>query len=336
MISQGIHIGLFTIRISQCFQKQGDKQLSFRPVTLPAYGIDDWWPYFQGALPNCFDPVTNKIGYEALGPFENFDPNHYRRFDEEYFQSLLSNGKKSHPYQEIWANFLTTLIKDFSPNFEIKRFALYLEGVYLIDTQNSWPLGIENDRKKELVENLNEISKDYGIEEVIVLDERKITESFVSNNYDIKPYDLLLNLGSDRSSLWLIKDARKGEIDALENCQGYNNLIQQNSMIPTDFFLKLLAATNDKNNSFLENLNSITDQWYKNNIKPVLGKAWARIEKSSQKEISGHKTLWISGEGKCLIRKGAEKFKFVDQPQYWYANTASQIMFENNKQEGYL
>lgn len=328
MISFGIHFGFFSIRVSQCFKRRGEDNFQFRPLTQPDYGMEDWWPLYQGVMPNVYDLETCTVGYEALKRVGKIDFKRLHRFDRKFFEVLIKNTVEQTQESHIWELFLSSLSQDFLNKSYSALLGLFLEGVDLVKQNNPWmPWQTSEDLHEQLANLLSQHFSSFGFEKIFLLREKQVIENLVSSHTGMKSGELLLNLGGDRSSFWFITDQALGETRILDNCPGINTLYKNILKNGDQNIIDLLNFLNQNNNRPSQNLLSMIDRWRKTDLLPALYNSWASLEDSGLRQKIAHQNLWVAGEGAYLAAGLNDKIKLGEHPLYLHSDAAAKCAF---------
>jgi len=336
MIAFGIHFGYFTIRVSKCFKRRGRDKLQFRQVTRPDYGAVDWWPNYQGAFPNIFDPDTETVGYEALKQVGELNLQRMCRFDTQFFKQLLDTEQENHPNITIWKRFLSTLRQDYIRDTDQPRIGLHLEGVFLAKKKSSWmPWLFEKDRSFKLVERLRTLGRYLDFEDITLVRERQLIERYVARQSNLSVGELLLTIGGERSSVWLVVDSNSGKVQSLQTCPGIDNLVAHiNNKKSPDVLMALISCLNQGNCKDVTQLEPALEDWRKNGLRPALYQARKVTENASFGEKTSRQDPRVIGEGAHLLIRVKQKKSLAPESHYWQANTAAEIVLTKDGQEG--
>lgn len=325
MLAIGLHFGYFSIRIGLCFRNRSTGIPQFKPVTRSSYGIDEWWSIFQGALPNCYDPESNLIGYEAL---INCGLENCKRFDGHYFNDLLQSQTDA---TNLWEKFVRLLRVEYIHENEPIRLGIYFEDIQLSPKLNpKMPWLIGPNRTNELSEKLFELSKSYQISKTQIFDERKAIEHYVASNDLIKRGDILALFEGERTSCWLVEEQTSGQLFPLTSAPGLRDLMvavhQDNELHLTDYVSCLHRQDCLEYWPKLDELNS----WIAQSLKPALVLAWQAIPDPDLRELN--RRLLVGGEGAYLIhtakRDNQDIRSVLENPWYIQAFSAAAIAME--------
>lgn len=327
MISYGIHFGCFTIRISRCFRRSLEDDIQFRSLTQLDYGMEDWWPLYQGGMPNVYDPETCTVGYEALKEVRRLDFTRLRRFDQKFFEGFVDHTNDKSPEYSIWKKLLTSLYQGFFQKPNSGRIGLYLEAVNLVKKGNSWmPWVSGEDLHDQLESTLQTHFSSLGFGQLSLLREKQVVENEVLPYTDLKAGELLLSLGSERSSFRLIIDPKQGKTQLLENCPGINSLVNRIQLDGEYSLVELLNFLHQNDNQLPEKLSLRLREWRKNDLIPALYHSWDLINDVRVKQKVMSQNLWVAGEGTYLMAGLNDKVKVVERPLYWQADAVAKYI----------
>ncbi len=226
MLTVGIHIGHFAIRISQSYRRPGDSHIRFNAVGWPSHAHTHWYACYGGALPNAYDPSSGKIGYEAL---DEVGLARVSRFDSDFFQSILGDGPSHEEACRIWDRFQQSV--RWCPALRVKEpavVALALDSIEVSAPASKWrPWHRPEDRTSDLVERLQALGQRAGLVRFEIVPDRMAVERYVSAQEGMQRGDLLAVVGASHTTVWEIVDPVGGGLEQVCKPAGIQHLLKQ-------------------------------------------------------------------------------------------------------------
>lgn len=301
MLTIGIHVGFLTIRISQSRTKPRDPRIHFDTVEWPSHKHTDWYAYYGGALPNAYEASSGRIGYDAV---DEFGVANVRRFDTEFFVSMLDDGSQGDRACAVWEQLQRAIRR--CPSLQVREeasVALVLDGVNLSHPLSNWtPWDQTEDRTPALQERLQSLGERGGLRSFQILSRRSAVSSYVAAQDAIRLGDVIADVGGASTRLWEVVGPAGGDLKPIGEVVGLEHLI--------GFLTKAEGFTNDTLKRLLGVLqqpNSTLDAepwpalsiWLRQRLLPYAANA---VALSTQPGATQRCGLWLGGEGASLLK----------------------------------
>lgn len=299
MLTVGIHIGQFAIRISQSYRRPGDSCTRFNAVEWPSHAHTHWYACYGGALPNAYDPSSGKIGYEAL---DEVGLARVSRFDSDFFQRILDDGHSHEEACHLWDRFQQSLRR--CPALRVREpatVALVLDGIEVSAPTSKWrPWHRSEDRTSDLVERLQALGRRAGLVRFEIVPDRMAVERYVSAQEGMQRGDLLAVVGASYTRVWEIVDPVGGALKPVCNTVGIQHLLAQlgkGEGSKEDMLRKLLEELQEPGRR-LTDWRSL-GRWQEERLFPYVAKAIGQLPHPTRPAPS--RRLRVGGEGASLL-----------------------------------
>jgi hypothetical protein len=327
----GVHFGFFSIHISQCYRRRSEDRLGFNDLTFESYGLDDWWPAFQGSLPNFYDPKARTTGYQAL---DSADLRQLRRFDNDFFSKILEQRDNCEEYQ-LWGKVLRDLREYIFRRTIPVSLAIFSEEINFTTPISEYTPWIQSqDRSSELARALAPAAAEMGFVNVQIFHEPEILRQYQVDHPDLAEGELLTIVGSQRSSIWRI-DAPGRPPANIQNCLGLASLTKNLWNSSAKAIPDLLHLLRGYQGGAPEQLSRILDNWKRSDLGPALKRSMDQRPGSSMKKDL---LLWVGGEGAYLLaspsalEKG-ERLRPLPEANSLHARGAAALAFHKEIKE---
>ncbi len=298
MLTIGIHIGHFTIRISQSYTKPGDSHIQFGTVEWPSHTHTHWYSCYGGALPNAYDPTSGKVGYEAL---DEVGLASVARLDSDFFQKLLGEGSEYEEVSRIWERVQQSFRN--CPALRVREpvhVGLILDGIELSPSANKWrPWSRPADRTPVLVERLQVLGKKAGLQQYDVLSDRAAMERYVSSQEVMQQGEVIAIVESDYTRLWEVTDPTRGLLRPLCSTTGIRHLLTriERTEASKEDTLRLLLEELQEPGRRTAQCQGVS-QWQEERLFPEILRAVRQLPSTKAKR---KRVLHFGGEGAALL-----------------------------------
>jgi hypothetical protein len=300
MITIGIHIGYFSIRISQSYKSSSDSRIHFDAVEWPSHASTEWYACYGGALPNAYDAASGKVGYDAI---DTAGLANACRLDSAFFRDVLRSGEPHERACEIWTGFLRLLRRCPTLRFtkDAVKGALLLDGIDVSPAASKWrPWHRGTDRTPELLEQLRALGPRAGFAEFEIVSNRSAAERYVATQVGVRVGDLVAMVGSANTSLWMITEPKVGGLKPVLKTQGIEHLLRRlkkSRELNSDTLKKLLGLLQGAERELGTWLDLV--EWQKNRLFPTLEEAFKELPIVTP---SSSRRLLVVGEGAALLQ----------------------------------
>lgn len=311
MLTVGIHVGYFTIRVSRSYiNPQGEQIVT--AVERTSHGIGDWLAQYQGSIPNVYSIATQRVGYDALA---EQDTKTLARLDSHFFWQLFEATEAGQSAKGTWTNLLRTISRSLSVKDQ-SAVGIYLEGVETSEAKSVWtPWARAQDRSNDFVQVFTEHGKKLGFGTWLLVKDRDSVQRTVMAMQGVENGDVVVNVGGIATHLWRVEDISSGKLTPLRNTWGLSKIAPN----PTD------AAKEEREKRLLSALQKPGEEMGIETITDV--SEWqdhVHNDLRRVKQKHPNTQFWIGGEGAALLR-GVIAARMLSNPLFLHASSSARL-----------
>lgn len=293
----GIHFGCLSIRIFKFVVFDDGSKGSEIKIQSP-FGLGKFYTYYQGALPNAYDPNTKAVGYKAI---KQVGIKGVERFDKKFFQGLLHNNGTSDGSVLIWKNFINEVFKNYrlGEDCDPIKVTIYLEDIdFTIQRNKGMPWMGVDDFSRKVFNLLKGEWRKFRQDDLLFLSQKEkaeIVRTFVKINFQINQDDLFVIIGNQNTSMFKYTNNNSKVI--LSCGPGVNQLYSKCLNYEEQEIYQIINLCNQEgielSKACMKNL-----QYWKNDILSQMNLSFTKGSDFGQCN-----SVWIGGEGANLFNR---------------------------------